>query len=233
MILLRRLFLSSLGRKYLMAASGGVLVAFVTGHLVGNLQVFLGPETLNAYAHFLESTPELVWPVRCGLLAVILVHGWTATTLTLENRAARPVPYARAELVAASYASRTMIWSGMIIDGFVVYHLLHYTVRVASVNLTGQDFAAFTYTLKSGAVCRDVHRMVINGFSQPIVAVGYLVGVGLLCWHLSHGLGALFQSLGLKNSVWETRIDRAGVLVAAGLFAGYASIPVAALLGYR
>jgi succinate dehydrogenase / fumarate reductase cytochrome b subunit len=232
MIFLRHLFLSSLGRKYLMAVSGGALLVFAVGHMLGNLQVFLGPEALNAYGHFLQSTPELLWPVRLGLLAMVLLHGWAAVVLTLENRAARPVPYAQRELVAASYASRTMIWSGVIVAVFVVYHLLHYTARVQAVNLAGQDFSAFSYTLKHGVVCRDVFRMVIAGFSQPTVSVFYLIGVGLLCWHLSHGIGALFQSLGLKNRAWQSLIDRLGVAVSALLFAGYAAVPVAVLLGY-
>ncbi len=119
---------SSLGKKYLMALSGCALFLFVIAHLLGNLQIFLGPEALNRYGHFLQTTPELLWPARLGLMALVVVHIVCAVKLTAENRAARPVPYAQHEIVAASYASRTMMMSGLILAAFIVYHLLHFTV---------------------------------------------------------------------------------------------------------
>ncbi len=232
MSLLPRLFQSSLGKKYLMAISGGVLLLFVIGHLAGNLQVFLGPEAINAYGHFLHSTPELLWGARLVLLTTVGLHLWSATVLTLENWRARPAAYVEQRYPAASYASRTMIWSGAIIAAFVVYHLLHYTAKVEAVNLTGKDFGAFEYTLRNGVVCADVYRMMVTGFAQPVVSGFYLLAVGLLCWHLSHGIGAMFQSLGLRGEPWSQVIQRGGVVIAGLLFAGYASIPVAVLLGY-
>lgn len=214
-----------------MAITGLGLLGFVTGHMVGNLQMFLGPEVLNRYAHFLQSTGELLWAVRLGLLALVAVHIWAAVTLTLENRAARPVAYERAKLAGASYASRTMIWSGLIIGAFVIYHLLHYTAK-AQVNLTGQDFHAFRTTLADGRACHDVFRMVVVGFSPPLVAGFYMVAVGLLCWHLSHGVKALFQSLGLQNRAWDGAIRKLAPVLAWVLFLGYVSIPLAVLCGY-
>src|ERR1700679_2262795 len=100
---LRILFCSSLGRKYLMAVSGAVLFLFVIGHLAGNLQIFLGPESINRYGDFLQTNVELLWPVRIALLVIIAVHIWSATKLTLENRAARPVLYQQWQPTAASY----------------------------------------------------------------------------------------------------------------------------------
>ena len=88
--LLRNLFCSSLGKKYLMAGSGAAMLLFVIGHLAGNLQIFLGPEAINRYGHFLQTNTEILWPVRIALLAIIGIHIWSATRLTLENRAARP-----------------------------------------------------------------------------------------------------------------------------------------------
>src|SRR5688572_13057314 len=142
MNLIRRTWRSSLGKKYIMAVSGCALFGFVIGHLLGNLQIFLGPEPLNRYGHFLQTTPELVWPLRIGLLAMIGLHIAAAIALTRENRAARPVPYAHLEVVAASYASRTMFMSGIIVFVFIIYHLLHFTIQVPQINLTGQDFRA-------------------------------------------------------------------------------------------
>src|ERR1051326_8543198 len=163
MNIVTRLFKSSLGRKYIMALSGAALFFFVIGHLLGNLQVFLGPEQLNAYGHFLQTTPEILWPARIGLLAMVSLHIWSAVTLAAENRAARPIPYANWSPSVASYASRTMLMSGLIVAAFVIYHLLHFTVQARAVNLTGQDFSA--YLDAKGR--HDVYRMMIAGFSYP------------------------------------------------------------------
>jgi succinate dehydrogenase / fumarate reductase cytochrome b subunit len=224
---------SSLGKKYLMAATGCGLFLFVVGHLVGNLQIFLGREAINRYGAFLQSNVELLWPVRIGLLALVALHVWSAIRLTLENREARPVSYAGAPVpTAASYASRTMLVSGLIVAAFIVYHLLHYTACIEAVNLTGKDFTGLKETLRDGTERHDVYRMVVVGFSQPLVCGFYLLGVGLLCLHLSHGIAAMFQSLGWKNEAWRPLIDRAAPLLAWLIFLGYASIPVAVLLGY-
>lgn len=229
---LARLFTSSLGRKYIMAVSGTGLLLFVLGHAAGNLQVFLGPEPLNRYAHLLQSTKGLLWGVRLGMLVLAGLHLWAAITLTLENRAARPVAYERDAAYAASYASRTMIWSGLIVGAFAVFHLLHYTVKAPAVNLLGRDFAELHYTLKDGTVCADVYRMMILGFTPLPVAAFYVAAVGLLCVHLSHGIQALLQSLGLRDRAWEATVRRVAQGVALLLFLGYASMPAAVVLGW-
>ncbi len=213
---------SSLGKKYLMALSGCALFLFVIAHLLGNLQIFLGPEALNRYGHFLQTTPELLWPARLGLMALVVVHIVCAVKLTAENRAARPVPYA---------ASRTMMMSGLILAAFIVYHLLHFTVMAPGVNLTGRDFAARpAFADVQGR--HDVYKMMIVGFHQPVVSGFYLVAMGLLCLHLSHGVSAMFQSLGWKDCRYGPFLDRSAQAVALVIFLGYSSIPVAVLLGY-
>ena len=100
---------SSLGKKYLMAITGVILFGFVIGHMLGNLQIFLGPDSINSYAHFLKAKPGLLWTARLGLLLMVILHVWAAIKLSLENKAARPIQYAATRLVAASYASRTML----------------------------------------------------------------------------------------------------------------------------
>src|SRR5579864_8730193 len=115
-----RYFSASVGKKYLMAASGFVLVGFVLAHLAGNLQIFLGQEAINRYADFLQRTKELLWPARLFLLAMLAIHLVTSIQLTRENRAARPTAYARKTFIKASLASRTMIWSGFLILAFIV-----------------------------------------------------------------------------------------------------------------
>ncbi len=223
-----RLFTSSVGKKFIMAATGLAMFGFVVGHLAGNLQVFLGEESLNRYGAFLHSLGELLWVVRAALLAIIILHIWSAAQLTRENRAARPQPYAQQELVAASYASRTMLMSGLIILAFIIYHLLHYTVQVPSINGTGYDFAA----LKDGDGRRNVFAMVLLGFRNPIVSGFYIVAMALLCLHLSHGVSAMFQSLGWKNKAYAPVIDCFARAVSWLIFLGYISIPIAILCGY-
>ncbi|HEY3860372.1 MAG TPA: succinate dehydrogenase cytochrome b subunit [Verrucomicrobiae bacterium] len=225
--LLRNLFCSSLGKKFLMAGSGAVMFLFVIGHLAGNLQIFLGREAINRYGDFLQANVELLWPVRIFLLATIVIHIWSASKLTLENRAARPQAYVQWSPTAANYASRTMMMSGIIVAIFIIYHLLHFTAMVKAVNLRGEDFHA----LFDSAKRHDIYQMMIDGFSQPVVAIFYVVGVGLLCLHLSHGLSAMFQSMGWKKRSYGTFLERGAKVVSLLIFLGYSSIPISILLG--
>jgi succinate dehydrogenase / fumarate reductase cytochrome b subunit len=222
-----RLIQSSVGKKYLMAITGVGLFVFAIGHMLGNLQIFLGREAINRYGHFLQSTPEILWPARVALLAFVVIHIWTSVALTLENRAAREAGYALNKVVDASYASRTMMISGFIIAAFVIYHLLHFTVQVKAINLTGQDFLAL-HDLHGR---HDVYQMMVTGFSNGWVSSFYLVAIALLCFHLSHGVSAMFQSLGLNTDSCETVIDRFAKVAAVIIFAGYASVPAAILAG--
>jgi succinate dehydrogenase / fumarate reductase, cytochrome b subunit len=231
MNLIKRLFKSSVGRKYLMAISGGALVLFVTGHMIGNLQIFLGRETINTYAQFLQSNKEVLWLVRLSLLGLLILHVWSAAALTRDNRRARPLGYSgNPAPAAASYASRTMLMSGTIVATFIVYHLLHYTAQVEAINFTGESFKVLKEPLRDGTERHDVFAMMVLGFRNPYVSLFYLVGVGLLCLHLSHGVRAMFQSIGLKNGHWGPLIDRVAPILAWVLFLGYASIPLAVLL---
>src|SRR6266404_9015782 len=121
-----------------------------------------------------------------------------------------------------------MLMSGLIVAAFVIYHLLHFTVQAKSINFTGQDFVSFRDTKGR----HDVYRMMITGFSHPLVSGFYLLAMGLLCLHLSHGVGAMFQSVGWKNQAYGPWLDRFAKTAAWLIFLGYASIPVAVLLGY-
>src|SRR5882762_11405977 len=121
MNLITNILRSSLGKKFIMAMSGFALLVFVIGHLAGNLQIFLGREAINRYGHFLQTNPELIWPARLGLLLMLGLHIWAAVKVSRENKAARPAAYARYEPIAATYASRTMLMSGLIIFMFVIY----------------------------------------------------------------------------------------------------------------
>src|SRR5262247_2590963 len=139
MNLLTGLFGSSLGKKYIMAITGLAMFGFVVVHMLGNLQVFLGPAAINDYGYFLQTKPELVWPARIALLLMLILHIWAAIKLSAENRAARPSGYGNYKIVAASYASRTMFVSGLILLAFIIYHLLHFTVQAERINLAHTD----------------------------------------------------------------------------------------------
>src|SRR5438552_12359996 len=210
-----------------MALSGCALFGFVIAHLAGNLQIFLGPENLNRYGNFLQTTPELIWPARIALIVLTVLHIVAAAQLSAENKRARSVPYAHYEVVAASYASRTMLMSGLIIAAFVIYHLLHFTVQIPGINFTGQDFRI----LEDAKQRHDIYQMMVLGFKQPLVSGFYVLGIALLCLHLSHGASSMFQSMGFKNKYYGQFLDNAAMAAAILLFLGYCSIPLAALIG--
>lgn len=213
---------STLGKKYVMAISGLLLLFFVIGHMLGNLQIFLGREPLNAYGAFLKSKPIMLWMARIGLLGLVIIHIASAIALTKQNRAARPIGYRIKESIGASYASRTMIWSGMIVFAFIIYHLLHFTIGVVDPELL---------TMKDEAGRHDIYSMVVKGFRSPIISGFYIFSMALLCFHLSHGAGSLFQSLGMcsgKKKIWARRL---ALGLAWVIFIGNSSIPLAVLMG--
>jgi succinate dehydrogenase / fumarate reductase cytochrome b subunit len=232
MNIVARIFCSTLGKKYIMALTGAAMVLFVTGHMIGNLQLFLPPEALNRYAHFLQGLGELLWVIRLGLLAMVVLHVWSALSLSLENKAARPVEYGHGQApFGSTLTSRTMLGGGVVIALFAVYHLLHYTACITAANRTGIDFKQLTDP-ETGY--HDVYAMVVYGFSASVwyVSLFYIVAVGCLSMHLSHGISAMFQSLGLRSHAWWPVISKGAKIWAVCLFLGYAVVPGAVLAGY-
>ncbi|HSF25710.1 MAG TPA: succinate dehydrogenase cytochrome b subunit [Blastocatellia bacterium] len=221
MNLLSRVYRSSIGKKYIMAVTGFVLFLFVVGHMLGNLQVYLGPEPMNAYAAFLKSKPTLLWAVRAGLLLVALLHITSAVQLAAENRNARPERYAEGRPIA-SFASRTILVSGLIVFAFVIYHLMHFTFGV-----TNPEFMQ----LEDSNSQHDVYRMVVLGFSNGWVSSFYLISMGLLCLHLSHGLSSMFQSLGIRSNANLRLVTGFARVSALIIFIGNCSIPISILAG--
>ena len=228
MNIVTRIFDSSLGKKYIMALTGFGLFGFVVAHLIGNLQIFLGPEAINRYGAFLQGLGELLWVARISLLAMVVLHIWAAIKISAENKAARPIAYQAYNPTTASYASRTMLMSGLIILFFIIYHLLHFTVQIPGINFTNEDFK----TLHDAKDLHDVFAMMILGFRQPVVSIFYIVAIGLLSLHLSHGVGSMFQSLGWKKKSYSGLLDGFAKAVSIFIFVGYISIPIAVLLGF-
>lgn len=214
---------SSIGGKVTMAVTGLLLFAFVVAHLLGNLLLFSGPEALNAYAKGLHDLGPGLWIARAGLLLVFVVHVATAFRLARQNRAARPVGYAVEETVQASFASRSMVLSGLSLLAFVVYHLLHFTFGVTNPG----DFARKT----GGAGGFDVHAMVTASFANPAIALAYAAFQVVLFLHLSHGIQSLAQTLGLHHGRYTPMIKTLSFALAALVALGNALLALSVQLG--
>jgi succinate dehydrogenase / fumarate reductase cytochrome b subunit len=212
-----RFYDSTIGKKVVMAVSGIALFLFIIAHLLGNLQFFEGPEKMNAYGRFLRIEPALLWGARIGLLAMVLAHIWSSIQLALRKQAARPIGYVKKKAIASSYASRTMYWSGPIIAAFVIYHLLDFT------------FGTLNPGYREGAV----YENVVRSFSNPVVAIFYIVAMAMLCTHLWHGLWSMLQTLGLATTGRTRMIKNLAAGIAMLIFLGFSSIPLAVLTGVK
>ena len=234
-------FSSTIGRKILMALTGLVLVFFVLGHMLGNLQIFLGPDAINAYAYKLHEVlpPSALWAVRLFLLVCITVHIWMAVLLTVENRRARPLAYLKKRPVQATYASRTMRMSGIILFAFIIFHIAHYTVRTVPGMLYNVDLTKVPLVKDGLTVVKEgetiptfnVYDMMVDGFEVWWVSAFYIIATGLLCLHLTHGVSSMFQTVGLRNQLWRQRLDRVALIYGWVVFLGFAIIPAAVLSG--
>ena len=207
---------ASIGKKLVMAVTGCILFLFVVGHLIGNLQVYLGPEALNAYARKLRDLGPLLWVVRGALLFSVLVHIVAGNHHWLANRAARHVGYFKRTWVEGSFSSRTMIVTGPLLAAFVLYHLLHLTWGTAHPD--------FNHEL-------DVYANVVRGFQQAPASIAYIIAMVFLGFHLSHGIWSMFQSVGWNHPRYMPVIQKAAVVLAILIVAGNISIPVAVLAG--
>ena len=214
------------GKKVVMAVTGIVLVGFVIAHMLGNLKVFLSAEAIDAYAVFLRTMGEplfpyglLLWAVRIVLLACVALHISAAVQLTRMNWAARPQGYDIKPSIATTFAARTMRWSGVILVLFIVYHLLHLTAGAV-----GFRPGAFRHL--------SVYHNVVAAFSVWYVALFYIVAMACLCLHLSHGVWSMLQTLGWNNARTTRGLRALSRGVALVVFAGFISVPVAVLAGW-
>ena len=215
-------YLSSIGSKLVMAATGVLLFGFLVGHLTGNLLMFAGPDAMNTYAHWLKEKGGLLWGARLGLFIVFTVHIASAIRVNRQNRAARSKAYAVSNYVATTYAARTILVSGLIVLAFVIYHLLHYTLGVTNP----EYFRMFDVKGRP-----DVYGMVVSGFSSRTVTGAYIVAMLMLASHLSHGLTSLFQTFGLHGPKFKPFASKLGPVVAILMFIGFVSIPLAVMSG--
>lgn len=206
---------STVGKKIVMAVTGLIMIGFVVGHLAGNLLVFAGRARINAYSAFLHSTGEVLWAVRIVLLVAVILHITAAWQLTAIDRAARPVGYAKHQYEAATWASRTMRWGGVLLLVFIVYHLLHMTLGTVHPSFTPGD----------------VYHNLVSGLSVWYIALFYIIAMIALGLHLYHGTWSSIRTLGVEQSPSEPVRRRRVIWVFAILMAlGFASVPIAIVL---
>jgi succinate dehydrogenase / fumarate reductase, cytochrome b subunit len=214
---------SSIGKKTVVALTGIVLVLFVIGHMLGNMTVFFGPDVINAYAMHLRDLGPLLWLIRLFMLTCVVLHIWFTMLLWKENLAAHPQKYAVFAPMETTIWARTMRLTGLVVLAFIVFHLAHFTLLIVD-----PSYATYHAELH-GRQVHDVYRMVIVGFRNPLISLFYIVSLALLAFHLSHGIGSLFQTLGITDKKMRFYYETGAGILAWLLFVGYVSIPISIL----
>jgi succinate dehydrogenase / fumarate reductase, cytochrome b subunit len=209
--------MSSIGLKTIMAVTGVVLVGFLIGHFVGNALVFVGPEAINSYSEFLHNSHGLLWVARAVLLGSVALHIGSAVRLYAMNTSARPQRYQMKHDKVTNYAARTMMVSGPILLGFIIFHIAHLTL--------GVEMGDYDHSHT------DVYANVVSSFSVPWVSFFYIVSMLALGNHLFHGTWSMFQSLGFNHSAYNKRITRVALGITLFITLGNISIPLAILFG--
>jgi len=209
---------SSIGLKITMALTGVILAGFVLVHMLGNLQVYQGPEALDAYGKLLRKEPALLWTFRLVLLSAVGLHIWAFLALTRKNLQARPQAYQARKYKESSLASRSMIITGPLILAFIIYHILHLT--------TGTVHPDF----QEGAV---YHNLIagLKGLGG-IVGLIYIVAMIMLAFHLWHGVWSMFQTLGAPEDRYRSLGRRFATIFTILVTLGFASVPLAVLTGF-
>ncbi|HMQ11282.1 MAG TPA: succinate dehydrogenase cytochrome b subunit [Oligoflexia bacterium] len=217
-----KFYQSSVGKKWVVAITGIVMVLWLVGHMLGNLQIFAGPgsspeETMiNQYAALLKQNIVLLWLVRIVMLKMVILHIITTIALTKQNKAARPVGYLKNTPTKASFASRTMIYGGVFLLFYIIYHLGHFTLGMVHSSLLDHH---------------DLYGSMIRSFQQPLIVALYLAAVFFLGLHLHHGIQSTVKTLGLSHPFYLNFAKAGGILLAFIVSIGFASIPIAVILG--
>ena len=208
--------------KFVMAVTGAVLILYLVAHMIGNLKIFLGEESLDTYAEWLRVVGEpalpaqgLLWLVRIVLLVSVVAHIVAATVLARRARRARPVKYAHRRPVSTSYASRTMRWGGVIIGLFVIYHILDLT----------------TGTVNPNGVPGEVYDNVVADFSRWYITLAYTLAVVAVGFHVRHGVWSALQTLGRSSGPDQARYKAIALVFAVVLTAGFLAVPFAVQFG--
>lgn len=245
---------STILSKVVMAVTGVILVLFLTGHMIGNLQIFIGKETFNTYAQFLQGLGELLWVIRGVLILSILLHILTSVYLTFLNNSARPVNYKFRKYIKAKLSSRTMIWTGIMISCFLIYHLMHFTIGTADPEIYGhkeyyEKNTEYVVEDPNGSIIadgekfseaegyeilferHDVYYMVIKGFQKPLAVIFYIIGMIILGFHLNHAIQSMFQTLGIGGPKFTAAMIKISTILSILIALGYIAIPISIISG--
>jgi succinate dehydrogenase / fumarate reductase, cytochrome b subunit len=213
---LRDFFRTTIGQKVVMAVSGVVWIGYVVAHMLGNLQIFAGRETINAYSQFLHDAPVLLWGARIVLVVALVAHVAAYVSLTRANFAARPQGYARRRDVVTSFAAKSMAWTGPLLLAFILFHVAHLTLHWTP------DYAMEPH---------DVYHNLVEGFRMPWLVALYVAAMGLLGLHLYHGAWSFFQTLGANHPRWNPYRRTFAVIVTVVVIGGFVLVPLSILAG--
>ncbi len=212
---------ATVGKKVLMAITGLSIIGFLVIHLIGNLQIFAGQEQLNKYAETLQSMGALKWGFRSVIALFFVVHIWKGVVLWLENKKARPVSYTKENTLEATFSSKTMIYTGIMILLFVAYHISHFTLLDCHPEYENLPLVDGRF---------DVYSMVILGFSEPLISAIYIAAIAMMSLHLSHATASFFQTFGIVNPNSLKILKKISTIFAILIFLGYVSMPIAVLM---
>lgn len=213
---------SIIGKKIFLGFSGMVLLGFIVGHLLGNLSFFAGEDAINSYAYFLHSNKMLLYTARVFLLFMLIVHIYFSFSLTISNNSAREKDYVCKRNLSSTFASRTMIYSGLMILVFIVFHLLHFTL--------GKINPEF-YGILDEKNRVNVYHMIIQNFNSPIIVATYLSAMLCLGLHLSHAFFSVCQTFSIVNKdATIAKAQKAGRLISCVIVSCYAMIPLSVFL---
>ena len=223
MIPISRSFSSSLGKKIIMGLTGLGLSLFITGHLLGNLSLFLTDrELFNSYAHFLTGLGEILYMIEAGLILVFMFHVFYGIWVTWGNWRSRPVSY---EMVTPAkgasrktIASSTMIYTGLTILVFIILHVLFFKY--------GPNIAEGYKYVHDGKDIRDLYQLVYDAFSNGWYVLWYELALLFLAFHVSHGFWSAFQSLGINHPVYTPFLQKVSIIFAVVIGGGFLSIPL-------
>lgn len=213
---------STIGRKQLVAVAGLGLALFVFSHMAANMLILFDPEAYNMYSHKLITNP-FIYVAEAGLLGIFLLHVILALVLTVKNWGARSQKYARSPKVKAkaSLFSKTMWFQGLVIFAFLILHLLTF------------KFGTVYHVTYDGVEVRDLHRLVLEVFQEPIYVIGYVFTLLLMFGHLAHGFSSVFQSLGINSAKHDKLIKTIGFVYSVVVVAGFLSQPLYVYFIYK
>ena len=217
---------STISLKIVMMVTGILGAGFVLGHMIGNLQVFLGRDAYNDYAEFMQGLGGLLWIARGGLLTILILHVAASVALFRRNTAARPERYAGLKQRRTSLAALYMTELGIVLALFIAYHILHFTVGIVSVDFGGVNYYELEQMTEHGAR-RDLYSHFIISFQQPSIAILYIIASIALAAHLSHGVTSAFKTAGIAIGRWKPPFEVLGPAFGVIVGLGNISMPLA------